>query len=122
MNMKCCFMLVGVAVVLVLVKGSVDNQDGEEFLEFNEVRMDTKLQVKPLLIDRSVGEDVLQCLTRCLDYSPLCQGINFLSSADGGEGVCEILEDSFDDQNTRKKLVCAQSWIYYGVSKISVCM
>ena len=95
----------------------------EDVLEFNAIRADTKLQVKPLVIVRDIGPDIIQCLAKCLEHSPLCNGVNFLANDldNYGGSICEILEDHFDDYMTREKLVCTQHWVYYGMSQISVC-
>ena len=101
-----------------------DDNDDENVFEFNVNLLDTKLQVKPLLIIRDQAlSDIFQCLARCLEHSPLCNGVNFHSNDIENEGVgsvCEILEDHYDDYDTRKKLICAQHWIYYAMSQISV--
>ena len=101
-----------------------DDEDDENVFEFNANFLNTKLQVKPLVIIRDQEpSDILQCLARCLEHSPLCNGVNFHSNDFENEGagsVCEILEDHYDDYDTRRKLVCAQHWIYYGISQISV--
>ena len=117
------FSLIFISCLVLVVNPLIEEawQNEEKVVEFSEGRMDTKLQVKPFMIETDIGYDVIQCLGKCLEYSPTCKGINFLGSSSSGEtSVCEILEHYFDDHDTRKKLVCADSWIYYGVSQISV--
>ena len=117
------FSLIFISCLVLVVNPLIEEawQNEEKVVEFSEGRMDTKLQVKPFMIETDIGDDVIQCLGKCLEYSPTCKGINFLGSSSSGEkSVCEILEHYFDDHDTRKKLVCADSWIYYGVSQISV--
>ena len=117
------FSLIFISCLVLVVNPLIEEawQNEEKVFEFSEGRMDTKLQVKPFMIETDIGDDVIQCLGKCLEYSPTCKGINFLGSSSSGEkSVCEILEHYFDDHDTRKKLVCADSWIYYGVSQISV--
>ena len=128
LDMKFYFVLFAYVLMVNAMDKSCQNSEKfetciytEKVLEFSEGRMDTKLQVKPFMIETDIGDDVIQCLGKCLEYSPTCKGINFLGSSSSGEkSVCEILEHYFDDHDTRKKLVCADSWIYYGVSQISV--
>ena len=117
------FSLIFISCLVLVVNPLIEEawQNEEKVVEFSEGRMDTKLQVKPFMIETDIGDDVIQCLGKCLEYSPTCKGINFLGSSSSGEkSVCEILEHYFDNHDTRKKLVCADSWIYYGVSQISV--
>ena len=117
------FSLIFISCLVLVVNPLIEEawQNEEKVVEFSEGRMDTKLQVKPFMIETDIGDDVIQCLGKCLEYSPTCKGINFQGSSSSGEkSVCEILEHYFDDHDTRKKLVCANSWIYYGVSQISV--
>ena len=119
LDVKSCFILFSCVFLVINTVMEEEWDNNDEVLEFSEARIDTKLQVKPFVFERDL-EDVIRCLGKCLECSPACTGINYLRSTPGETSVCEILEHSFDVRETRTKLICAQHWIYYGISQISV--
>ena len=96
--------------------------DNSKEMDFNIAKLNTKLQVKPWKILKDLkGMQFVYCLAKCIEYSPLCNGINFFRSWIESVVVCELLEDHYDDYDTRRKLVCDSGWVYYGLSQMSVC-
>lgn len=97
-----------------------DNGDGD-VLEFSEARIQTRLRASPLAVFEHNIRDVMHCLIKCLEYFPVCQGVNFLLyNKEMKSGICELLEDSIDQLATQLKLTCAENWVFYGTSQRSV--